>query len=478
MTLWPIRIRWNSIHTRLLASYLALITIGTSLLTSYILWSFYVYFMKTREADLDAWTSALSESLADSLEEQNLDRVALLVQRYGAPKTITLRVFSPDGRLLSTSSPDTDYRGINWLEVPGMKEAFQQQTTQGVAKGVFSNDDRLYVARPIYRDGQMLGVLRMSITLRQFQRQFQSMIWTILGTLVVTVLLCAVISEYLTRSIARPIQAMCNFAIRLGGGHFGDNLKIAQEDELGQLAIELNRMSKRLASLDNERRTFLASVSHELRTPVSNVLVTLEALANGAAEEPQLRDRFIHTTQEEIKRLSRLIHDLLDLGRLEAGVTSLEKQTLKLKPLINRAVQAIEIRMQSNKVGIGIDIADVELQGDPERLIQAFLNILDNAIKYSVADSQVFVSAQKEGNQIVVKIKDQGPGISETDMPHIFEQFYTGDRSRKGSGTGLGLAIARKIVEAHGGSINATSKEKGSGSTFTIYLPFDHNYSC
>lgn len=473
MTWWQTRIRWNSIHTRLLASYLALIAIGTSLLASYILWSFYVYFMKTRADDLDAWTIALSESLADSLEEKNLEKVAVLVQRYGAPKTVTLRVFAPDGRLLSTSAPETDYQVINWLEVPGMRDAFQNQTRQGIAKGVLSQEDRLYVARPIYRNGQLLGVLRMSITLQQFQRQFQSIIWTILGTLVVTVLLCAVISEYLTRSIARPIQAMCNFAIRLGGGHFGDNLKIDQNDELGQLAIELNRMSKRLASLDNERRTFLASVSHELRTPVSNVLVTLEALANGAVEEPQLRDRFIKTTQEEIKRLSRLIHDLLDLGRLEAGVTSLEKQTLKLKPLINRAVQAIETRMHSNKVGIGMDVADLELQGDPERLIQAFLNILDNAIKYSVADSRVFISAHKDGSQIVVKIKDEGPGISELDMPHIFEQFYTGDRSRRGSGTGLGLAIARKIVEAHGGSINAISREKGKGATFTICLPFE-----
>ena len=471
MSWLPIRIKWNSIHTRLLASYLALTALGTSLLTGYILYSFYDYFMKTRQSDLEAWTLALSESIADKLQEKDLQEVQLIVQRYGAPETITLRVFRPDGSLISTSSPDTDRQVTNWLEVPGMREAFGNNRTQGIAKGVFSNDDRLYVARPIYRQGQLLGVLRMSITLKQFQRQFQRIILTILGTLVVTVLLCALISEYLTRSLARPIQAMCSFAIRLGGGHFGDSLKINQNDELGQLAIELNRMSNRLASLDNERRTFLASVSHELRTPVSNVLVTLEALANGAAQETTLRDRFISTAQEETKRLSRLIHDLLDLGRLEAGVTSLEQQTVKLKSLLNRVVQAMELRMQSNRVGIKLDLADVELQGDPERLLQAFLNILDNAIKYSLPGSQVFVSAHKDGNQIMVKIQDQGPGISDNDLPHIFEQFYTADRSRSGSGTGLGLAIARRIVEAHGGSITATSKGEGKGATFTICIP-------
>ncbi|MFB2920411.1 MULTISPECIES: ATP-binding protein [Aerosakkonema] len=474
MMTFPIRIKWNSIHTKLLATYLALTALGTSLLAGYILLSFYGYFMRSRQADLDAWTTALSESVADALEENKLERVELTVKRYGAPETVTLRVFSPDGHLLSTSAPDIDHQVSDWFAVPGMREAFANQTAQGIAKGVLSKDDRLYVARPIVRNGRVLGVLRMSITLRQFQRQFQTIIWTILGTLVLIFILCAAISEYLTRSIARPIQAMSNFAIRMGGGNFGDKLNIRQSDEVGQLAVELNRMSARLASLDNERRAFLASVSHELRTPVSNVFVTLEALANGAAEEPELRDRFIKTAQDEIKRLSRLIHDLLDLGRLEAGVTALERQTLKLKFLIDRAVQAMETRMQSHQVGIHLDVAEmVELHGDPERLIQAFLNILDNAIKYSGPNSQVFISVYKEGNQAVVKIRDQGPGISNTDLPYIFEKFYTADPSRKGSGTGLGLAIARRIVEAHGGSIVAQSSSQTKGAIFTIYLPLE-----
>lgn len=471
----PIRIRWNSIHTKLLASYLALTALGTSVLAGYILLSFHGYFMRSRQADLDAWTTALSESIADALEDKELDRVKTIVQRYGAPETVTLRVFRPDGTLLSTSAPEIDRQVINWLEVPGMREAFQNNLSRGVAKGVLTKDDRLYVARPIYRNGHLLGVMRMSITLKQFQRQFQTIIWTILGTLIFTFFLCALISEYLTRSIARPIQAMSNFAIKLGGGHFGDRLKIGQNDEVGQLANELNRMSMRLASLDNERRSFLASVSHELRTPVSNVLVTLEALANGADEEPELRLRFIKIVQEETKRLSRLIHDLLDLGRLEAGVTELERQNVKLKSLICRAVQAMELRMKSSSVSIKLDIAEVELQGDPERLIQAFLNLLDNAIKYSVPGSKVFVSGYKEGNEIIVKIKDQGPGISENDIPHIFEQFYTADRSRKGNGTGLGLSIAKRIVEAHGGSITASSKGEGKGTTFTIFFPIEHH---
>jgi len=259
----------------------------------------------------------------------------------------------------------------------------------------------------------------------------------------------------------------------VGRGHLGEKLNISQDDELGQLATELNRMSQRLASLDKERRAFLANVSHELRTPVSNVHVTLEALESGADEEPELRSRFIRTALDETTRLSGLIKDLLDLGRLEAGVTQLEQQPLNLQALIDRSIRAMESRMRSKGIHIYMEVPKVQIQGDPERLLQAFLNVLDNAIKHSVADSKVFVDGYLEGVQVSVQIRDQGPGISESDLPHIFEQFYTADRSRQGSGTGLGLAIARRIVEAHGGSITANSMGVGKGAIFTICLPFD-----
>ena len=433
--------------------------------------SFHAYFMRTRQSDLNNWTNALSESVADALEENDIERVKLIVKRYGAPETITLRVFAPDGSLLSTSSPQIDQQIASWLNVPGVREGLQNKPMQGRAKGVISNDDRLYAAQPIVRNGRLLGVLRMSLTLEQFQRQFRLVIFTILGTLSLTLVLCAFISERLARNMARPIQAMRNFAIQVGSGHLDEKLNIHQKDELGQLATELNRMSQRLASLDKERRAFLANVSHELRTPVSNVHVTLEALESGADEEPELRGRFIRTALDETTRLSRLIKDLLDLGRLEAGVAPLEQQPLNLRDLIDRAVRAVESRMRAKGMDISVDVPNVQLQGDPERLLQAFLNVLDNAIKHSAPDSRVFVSGKIEGVQVGVEISDRGSGISESDLPHIFEQFYTADPSRQGSGTGLGLAIARRIVEAHGGKITASSTGVGKGATFTISLP-------
>ncbi|HEY9692796.1 MAG TPA: hypothetical protein V6D15_11350 [Oculatellaceae cyanobacterium] len=188
-------------------------------MAGYLLWSFYGYFMKMRQTDLNNWTTALSENVADALEENNLERAKLIVQRYGAPEGITLRVFAPDGQLLFTSAPEIDWQVSEWLKVPGMKEALQNKSVQGVAKGVLTQDERLYAAQPIYRNGRLLGVLRMSITLEQFQRQFRTVIFTAIGTLLLTLFLCALISEWLARNIARPIQAMSNFAIAVGSGN-------------------------------------------------------------------------------------------------------------------------------------------------------------------------------------------------------------------------------------------------------------------
>jgi signal transduction histidine kinase len=435
-----------------------------------ILWTFYAFFMQSRQTDLENWTASLSESMADVLEEKDLQRVQVIVRRYGAPETITLRVFDAQGSLLATSNPQTDQRVTNWLQIPGIREALQGRSVQGVAKGVLSRDDRLFITKPITRNGRLLGVLRMSVTLEQIQRQFARVIWIILGALGITIFLCALVSDRFARSLSKPIEVMRNFAMRVGGGQFDDRLTICQSNELDQLATELNRMSERLESLDEERRVFLANVSHELRTPVSNVQVTIEALEMGAVDELELRDRFFQTIKDETKRLSGLIRDLLDLGQLEAGVTILETQAVSLQSIISRAVRAMEVRMQAKSVSVQVDVADLRIMGDSERLLQAFLNLLDNALKYSTPNAHIFISGDRHKQQALIQIRDQGMGIHATDLPRIFEQFYTTGKARKESGAGLGLAIAKRIIEAHGGSITASSNP-GQGATFTLSLP-------
>ncbi len=462
------------IRTRLFLTLLGLIAVGAGLLAAVVLWSFERFFLESTENDLHARAVAIAESLSEWLAEDDLERVGLVVRRYGAQEGIALRVLGLDGKLIATSDTAPGEWRTDWTVVPGVRQAMAGGTVRGRAPGITTDDERVFVVLPVVREGKSLGLVRMSRTLAGLRAYQRDTVGIVLGALGLVLLGSAGLSAFLARGLASPIQQMRNFAVRLGQGHLKDRLPITRRDELGDLAIELNRAAERLAALEEERRAFLANASHELRTPVSNVHVTLQALESGAGEDPELRGRFLATALEETERLRRLIQDLLDLGRLEAGVTGLDRVRVPVRGLIERCVRAVEGRARTEGVElVPVDGADASVRIDNERMTQALLAILDNALKLSPRGSRITITTRVRGAVIEIGVHDEGPGIDPADLPHVFEQFYTADRSRKRGGTGLGLAIARRIVDAHQGSISALSDGPGQGATFLIALPAD-----
>lgn len=463
------------IRTRLLVTYLLLTVLGMVLLGAHHWWSFNTFFRRTAQADLAARSLALCDGVRDALEAGDLQRVHSLVQVNGLQQGIKVRVIGADGKLVASSAPEKEPARLkDWTSVPGVALALQNQTAAGIARGRLTCGDRFYDARPIQRDGHLLGVLRFSLTLDQFQSELRASLLAQLATGIAASLLCALASICLARGIAQPIQAMSAFAGRVGGGRFGDELELDRPDELGQLARELTRMSHRLAALDTERRSFLANVAHELRTPVTNVEVTLEALAGGADAEPHQRAIFIRAAQNELARLRDLVQDLLGLGRLEAGVADLEIVPVRLCQQVEASLAAMGPRLQAAEIRVRTQVPDVVLQADPHRLAQVLINLLDNTLKHSPRGSTVHISARVRDDRIRIRVEDQGPGIADEDLPRVFDAFFVGDRSRAGTSTGLGLTIARRIVEAHGGSLTAESTP-GRGAAFVVELPLSQS---
>ncbi|MEP6655062.1 MAG: ATP-binding protein, partial [Myxococcales bacterium] len=278
-------------------------------------------------------------------------------------------------------------------------------------------------------------------------------------------------SRYLSRALAAPITRMRDFAVSIGEGHLGRRVNVNSDDELGELGGALNLMSARLGALDEERRTFLARASHELRTPVTNVQASLEALDDGAADIPELRRKFLATALLETTRMASLVRQLLDLGELEAGVTGVELRVLDLRRLIDQVVQAMAVRFQTAGVIIEVLLqATATTQGDPDRLKQVLLNVLDNALRFSLRDGRVRVSSGSDDGATVIVVADEGPGFLPDDLPRVFDQFFTSQTSHGSRGAGLGLSIARRITEAHGGELSAANAPTG-GAVVTIRLP-------
>jgi signal transduction histidine kinase len=461
-----------AIRARLVLSYLLTTLVAMSLLAGYNLLSFREYAFATMHTELAGRGDALVSSIADALASRDRDAVRLAVEHATGIPNYTVRVFDREGDLVASSDRSDSDEPKNWRIVPGVSEALESRTSRGRSPSVIEGtEDRLFDARPITRGGEVLGALRVSMSLASVEREIARSLSMSLALIVVTFLLCLAVGLRFAHGISAPLRTMRSYARRLGGGSFGEPLAIDRGDEIGELAEELHAMSQRLARLDDERRSFLANAAHEMRTPVSNVLVTLEALDSGAQNDPLLRAQFLHSSLEETRRLAHLIKELLDLGRIDAGVVQLETQLVPLRALLDRAASAIGPRMGVRGIEVELDVPDswLEVRADSERLLQAVMNVLDNALKFSPDGEKVRIAGYADEEDVCVEVHDAGPGIAQADLVHLFEPFYTGDLSRTRGGAGLGLAMARRIVHAHGGTITAASPETG-GAVFTIRL--------
>jgi signal transduction histidine kinase len=277
------------------------------------------------------------------------------------------------------------------------------------------------------------------------------------------------LGAWLTHRLLKPLDDIAAVAIQITRA---DDLSrrlpdTGRRDEIGSLTMVLNQTLERLESLFLARQRFLADASHELRTPLTTIRGNMDLMRRMGAAQPEILD----DVQDELERMTRLVDDLLLLARADTGGLPLYRQPVELDDIfldVYRQVQGIEPPVQLTIM----EVDQVYVLGDSDRLKQLFLNLVDNAIKYTPAGGEVFMSLSKKDGMALVEIQDNGVGIPVEDLPRIFDRFYRVDkaRTRNPGGSGLGLSIARWIAVAHGGNIYVESSV-GKGSTFSVSLP-------
>ncbi len=235
----------------------------------------------------------------------------------------------------------------------------------------------------------------------------------------------------------------------------------------------------RTRRLEEVRRDFVANVSHELKTPITSIKGFVETLQDGAIDNPEEAKRFLEIIARHTERLNAIVDDLLSLSVLEDDIDKrrLSFENVELQPLLISTAELAKMKADQKNISIEVTCEDnISAQINAALIEQAVLNLIDNAIKYSPNDSKIMVNSQKNGNEILIKVSDQGSGIPREHLSHIFERFYVVDksRSRKLGGTGLGLSIVKHISQVHGGYITVES-QINKGSTFTIHLPAGKN---
>ncbi len=294
----------------------------------------------------------------------------------------------------------------------------------------------------------------------------------------VALLAALVASVFISRRVVAPVQAITHASQRIADGHYDYRVAAPENDlqtadELGQLAHAFNQMAERLEHTEQMRQQLLGDVSHELRTPLTAIKGSMEALEDGVlAAEPATFQRI----KDEADRLQRLVNDLQELSRVEAGAYVLDRAPLSVDALVRTAVERVAPQYRQKQVALSTQLAPhlPLVFGDRDRLLQVLLNLLSNACQYTPSGGSVQIRASVQGSEVVVAVSDNGIGIPAGHIPHLFTRFYRVDKSRSrqaGGGSGIGLAIAKHLVEAHGGRIWAQSDGDGKGSTFTMALP-------
>jgi signal transduction histidine kinase len=286
---------------------------------------------------------------------------------------------------------------------------------------------------------------------------------------IIAAIVALVMVRRLARGMTSPLREMAHAAQAMAKGDYDQRVTATSNDEVGRLAVAFNQMAAELAETDRVRRDLVANVSHELRTPLTALQATLENLVDGVATADP---RTLQTMLAQVERLGRLVAQLLDLSRLEAGTVPLDRQAFAVAPVLAHAVREQELSAPGIRIVMEVEQPDLAADGDPERIHQVVANLLENAVRHSPVDAAVQVRARRGDAGVIIEVVDEGPGIAADDAARVFERFYRSDSARASSdgGAGLGLAIARWIVDLHGGEIHPEPCEP-HGCRMVVTLP-------
>ncbi len=427
------------------------------------------YLVLSLRKELGDQARAIGENLLRQVDKQGEHWVIDEVEDY-APEIYGrfIRIVRPDGSVMYQSGPPRD-RSFD----PAMIPVPPPGPRAADAEIVKANTPLVLELFALEPAGGGTYLVETGAPYAGIQRVLHGLLVIFLIGMPAVVAAAIAGGYFIVRKGLGPVNAITRQAERISSRTFSERLPVPQTgDEIQSLSISLNRMIARLEEAFEHINRFSADVSHELRTPLAIMRGELEAAAQLRHLPPELLE-LVGSTLEEIDRLSRIIDHLLIISRLDAGEV-LPKSPVNLGDLVASTVEQLHLLADERSIAIEQDVTPAVLvSGDPLRLQQMVVNLLDNAIKYTPEGGRVKVNVARNGSVAILAVADTGIGIPAESMPHVFDRFYRADkaRTRDTGGAGLGLSIVKAICSAHGGKVSVSSSE-GIGSTFTLELPF------
>ena len=417
-------------------------------------------------ADITYEFNSLSETTPATFRDTAID----MAENFGFKDKLEVQVIDRDDNVVVTTT--------GFQPSDGKMADYEQAKLTGsaVADSKTSEGEHILAGTTALYDssGRYIGAYRWITTLENADRRVSGLIITLVVTGLLVLAFCAFSGLFFIKSIVTPIRDVSNIARKIAMGDFGSRIEITKNDEIGELCDTINYMASELSQAENMKNDFISSVSHELRTPLTAIKGWGETAKMSIGTDEALVKRGIDVVLSEADRLSGLVEELLDFSRMETGRLSVVSQPLNISELLTESVDMyIELaRQQGIELVFTRPAEDVTVSGDPNRLKQVFINIIDNAVKYTEKGGQVLVDQITEEGCVRITVKDTGVGIPAQDIDRVKEKFYKANKTVRGSG--IGLAVADEIIKQHKGLLFLESTE-GVGTTVTIVLPLTEN---
>ncbi|WP_418452885.1 sensor histidine kinase [Anaerotruncus massiliensis (ex Liu et al. 2021)] len=396
------------------------------------------------------------------------EQVRSLVENFQERNRMELMTVDIDKKVTFTSS---GFEPGSNIQMPDFDDAMKAADGVGRFTGVINGEKIMAITRASPVVDQQIAAVRFAVSLDLVDQQI--ILFILILTLVCVAIIFFVIfsGSYFINSIVNPVGEVGVTARKIAHGDFNARLAKRNDDEIGELCDTINYMAEELSQGERMKNDFISSVSHELRTPLTAIKGWAETIADmGGEVDPEMLSKGMRVITGETERLAGMVEELLDFSRIQSGRMKLVKDKMDLIAELSEAVLMFEERAKHEEKRLIYEEPDLvaPIEGDRNRLRQVFVNIIDNALKYSDRGDTVTIKADMRDGNIRITVADTGCGIREQDLPKVKEKFFKANSTRRGSG--IGLAVADEIVAMHGGSLELTSKEN-VGTRVTILLP-------
>ena len=419
------------------------------------------------EAEADTTTAFLRNYLNLDYNECYASCV-LLVQNYARKDRLELQFVDESGHIVASSYGLFADERVATDEIP--RALSTRSAVYFVGQNPLTDERIMSVATPmIYSDGRVVGVLRFVTATRNADR---FILLSLMVAMVAAGIMVGVVylsSRMYLKSILVPVSEITETAKRIAGGSYGVQIQKKFDDEIGELADTINDMSNQISQSERMQSEFVSSVSHELRTPLTAIGGWAETLEYDEAITGESR-RGVEIIGRETGRLTKMVEELLEFTRIQDGRFRLNMERMDIGAEVEDAVFTFSRLSQREELALRYDPPEdmPAIEGDPERLRQVLLNLLDNAVKYGRDGGAVEVGLSAQEGWVRITVRDHGPGIPPDELPHVKEKFYKGSGKERGSG--IGLAVCDEIVARHGGQLSIANAP-GGGVLATVLLP-------